>query len=368
MAKRISQLLPHKLERELDDLMPFGMAGAAHLPDVEVESYNVELQERGRFVGDQANKKALTELIEARRKIARKRGEDPLGDAASESFTKKKLEKILSKGEPAAAGLVQAVLDDFAGRLVKVIRRFLKLPEWKKVERIVIGGGFRGGRIGELAIGRAQTLLHAEDMSVELLAVRADPDHAGLIGAAYLAPSWIFNGYNGILAVDIGGSNIRAGILRFKVPRGRAPLKPKVLDFMIWEHADEDVDREHAVNELVLMLRKLVKRASRERVRLAPFIGIGCPGRVRFDGSIDRGAQNLPGNWEAKHFNLPTHLSEEVTIDRRHRTVAFIHNDAVVQGLSEIPAMRDIKHWAIMTIGTGLGNAKFTTRRPLKKE
>ena len=24
------------------------------------------------------------------------------------------------------------------------------------------------------------------------------------------------------------------------------------------------------------------------------------------DGSIERGAQNLPGNWESKSFNLPT--------------------------------------------------------------
>jgi hypothetical protein len=39
-----------------------------------------------------------------------------------------------------------------------------------------------------------------------------------------------------------------------------------------------------------------------------------------------------------------------------------MHNDAVVQGLSELPAMRDVKHWAVLTIGTGLGNARFTTR------
>ena len=32
-----------------------------------------------------------------------------------------------------------------------------------------------------------------------------------------------------------------------------------------------------------------------------------------------------------------------------------MHNDAVVQGLSEIPFMRDVAHWAVFTIGTGLG-------------
>ena len=39
-----------------------------------------------------------------------------------------------------------------------------------------------------------------------------------------------------------------------------------------------------------------------------------------------------------------------------------MHNDAVVQGLSEVPFMRDVKHWGVLTIGTGLGNARFTNR------
>jgi hypothetical protein len=39
-----------------------------------------------------------------------------------------------------------------------------------------------------------------------------------------------------------------------------------------------------------------------------------------------------------------------------------MHNDAVVQGLSEVPFMQDVQHWAVLTIGTGLGNARFTNR------
>jgi hypothetical protein len=34
----------------------------------------------------------------------------------------------------------------------------------------------------------------------------------------------------------------------------------------------------------------------------------------------------------------------------------------VVQGLSEVPNMTDVSHWGVMTIGTGLGNARFTNR------
>jgi hypothetical protein len=39
-----------------------------------------------------------------------------------------------------------------------------------------------------------------------------------------------------------------------------------------------------------------------------------------------------------------------------------MHNDAVAQGLSEVPAMQDVEKWGIFTIGTGLGNALFVNR------
>ena len=39
-----------------------------------------------------------------------------------------------------------------------------------------------------------------------------------------------------------------------------------------------------------------------------------------------------------------------------------MHNDIVVQGLSEAPSMRDVERWGVMTIGTRLGNARFTDR------
>lgn len=45
-----------------------------------------------------------------------------------------------------------------------------------------------------------------------------------------------------------------------------------------------------------------------------------------------------------------------------------MHNDGVVQGLSEIPFMQDYKRWGILTIGTGLGNARFTMRNAKEKK
>jgi hypothetical protein len=60
-----------------------------------------------------------------------------------------------------------------------VIRRFLKLKAWRETERIAVGGGFRASRVGELVIGRADVILKAKGVDVELAAIRNDPEAAG---------------------------------------------------------------------------------------------------------------------------------------------------------------------------------------------
>ena len=93
-------------------------------------------------------------------------------------------------------------------------------------------------------------------------------------------------------------------------------------------------------------------------------VGIGCPGVIEADGSIARGAQNLPGNWESSRFNFPAAVTESIPKIGDHETMIVMHNDAVVQGLSHLPLAQNRKRWGIMTIGTGLGNARFS-KRPL---
>jgi hypothetical protein len=367
MAVTVSKKIAQKSDRELSERVPFGFHGSARLPLVDVEIYNIEFRENRRFVGDRANKQALLDIVHKHRKLARKNGRDPFGKLPDDEVNKKVLTRVLRKGGHLAIGVVHAAVDEFAERLVEVVRRYLKLPEWKRVERIVIGGGLRAGRLGEFVIGRAQAMLNEKKISIELRPIRSDPDEAGLIGAAHLVPSWGLAGYEGILAIDIGGTNIRAGILGLKIRKSRGPAKVRVLDSLVWEHADDEPNRAEAIDELLKMLRKMIRVAARHKIRLAPFIGIGCPGRIRIDGAIDRGAQNLPGNWEADQFNLPLLLRKEIRIVRAHETVVLMHNDAVVQGLSEVPIMQDVTDWAVLTIGTGLGNAKFTNRWPQRK-
>ncbi len=114
---------------------------------------------------------------------------------------------------------------------------------------------------------------------------------------------------------------------------------------------------------MVKMLKELITAADTEGLKLAPFIGIACPGVINDDGSIEKGAQNLPGNWESSKFNLPASLVEAIPAIGDHDTAVLMHNDGVAQGLSEVPFMQDVDHWGVLTIGTGLGNARFTNRR-----
>jgi hypothetical protein len=62
-------------------------------------------------------------------------------------------------------------------------------------------------------------------------------------------------------------------------------------------------------------------------------------------------------------FNLPASLVEAIPQIGEHDAAVLMHNDGVVQGLAEVPFMQDVERWGVLTIGTGLGNARFTNRR-----
>ncbi len=341
---------------------PLAAHGTNTLPSVEVDSYNLEIKGDEGFLGDRVTKGSFREIIENWRKSLRKSGGDPFGDGDSAQLSKKELDALLATGDAEAAGVVQGAIEEFSQEFAVVIRRFLKLKEWRNTERIVVGGGLRASRVGELVIGRTSVILKADGVGVDLVPIRHDPDEAGLLGAAHLVPSWMLKGHDGILAVDIGGTNFRAGIVDLKLKRAADLSKSCVLSFDLWRHGDDEPTREEAVERLIKMLQKLIARADKEKLALTPFIGIGCPGRIEEDGSIDRGAQNLPGNWESSKFNLPARLRDAIPKIGDQRTAVVVHNDAVVQGLSEVPFMQDVDRWAILTIGTGLGNARFTNR------
>lgn len=338
--------------------------GASTLPFVTVDNYSLEIKDKDGFIGDKASKGAFRVLMDKWRKPLKELDLDPFGKMPSEDIPKDKLTKLLASDDHEKAGFVQSVVEDFAQRLASIIQRFLALKEWRGTERIVIGGGFQASQVGKVAIGRALLLLRDEKIKVEIDLIKHDSDHAGLIGSAYLLPPWMFKGHDAFLAVDIGGTNIRAGVVTFTNGKSKPFSDLAVEKIELWRHADEETKRDDAAGRIVSMLNGLVQWSQKKGLKLVPVIGVGCPGRIDADGSIERGAQNLPGNWESSRFNLPNFLRTEMPRIDGEETLIVMHNDAVIQGLSDYPHSRDYKRWAVLTIGTGLGNARFTTRDP----
>jgi hypothetical protein len=336
--------------------------GGRILPAVTVDTYNEDLRDEEGFVGDRASRRAFRAILADWRDRLKEHGEDPFGDVPLEEISKSKLDKMLGGDDPVLAGLVHTVIEEFAGELAVVVRRFLRLESWEATERIVIGGGLIASRIGELAMGRASIMLAADGVNVQLRSIKNHPDEAGLIGAVQLAPSWVLAGHDAILAVDIGGTNVRAGVVELNAGKGGSVEDADVWKRQHWRHADDRPVRDDAIKRIGEMVEKLIDRAAEDKIKLAPFMGIGCPGLIDDHGFILKGGQNLPGNWEGEDFNLAVALSAHLPRIKGHEIFILIHNDAVVQGLSEVPNMTDVAHWGVMTIGTGLGNARFTNR------
>jgi predicted NBD/HSP70 family sugar kinase len=330
---------------------------------VEVDSFNIELKDDDGFLGDRASKGAFREILDGLRKPLKKNGDDPFGKKSAEEIAKSDLDAALVGEDIHAAALVHGAIEPFAQELAHVTGKFLRTKAWADTERIVVGGGFRQSRVGELAIARTDVMLKAEDFKVDLVPIRFDPDDAGLIGALHLAPSWIFEAYDSLLAVDIGGTNIRCGVVETRWKKAPDLSKASVWKSELWRHANDEPTREGAVKPLVKMLKDLITASEKLGLKLAPFIGIACPGVINEDGLIEKGAQNLPGNWESSKFNLPASLVEATPKIGGHDTAVLMRNDGVPQGLSEVPFMQDVERWGVLTIGAGLGNARFTNRR-----
>ena len=365
--KQLAARRRRELATALAEFVPFPCHGARSLDAIAVTSYNVEVREGRKFVGDRASKTAFFERLDELRKAARERGTDPFGDVATSDLSKKAIERALRHGKHEAAALVHAAVDAHARDLVDVIDRFRRVQAWHGVERLAIGGGFSEGRVGGLVVARAQALLHEAKTRIELRTIERDPDEAGLAGAAHLVAPWMLEGFDAMLAVDLGGTNVRCGIVAFR-PRERRVAQVHVAAMRLWRYADDSASRRALTSEIVSMLKGLAKLAKRDGRKLAPIVGIGCPGLIAYDGHIERGAQNLPGEWHRQKFHLPTVVRNGLGEIAGRRVAVIMHNDAVVQGLSEFSRMRDVRRWGVLTIGTGLGNATYEWRDPGTKK
>ena len=94
-----------------------------------------------------------------------------------------------------------------------------------------------------------------------------------------------------ILAVDIGGTNIRAGIVALNLKKAADLSEAAVWKFELWRHRDEKNSSATRRSSGWSTCCKDSSRRQQGGLKLAPFIGIGCPGIIHADGSIDRAAK-----------------------------------------------------------------------------
>lgn len=344
--------------------------GARHLEDVSVDSYSLLLEDDEGMVGDQASATAFRQILKEWHRALERAGSEAALTSA-EALGEDETVRLAEGGDTEAIQALRLSISEFSSRLADVIQCFLRQPEWAGVERIVIGGGFKERDIGRQAIRMAHKRLLEGGTQIQLRTLHHAADDGGLVGWMHLHPQG--RPKHAFLAVDIGGTNVRCGIVApAALPGGDHAQGPaggtgeptaRVLALEKWRHAENDAPQNDLVEGIVGMLRRLIAHARDHRIRLLPFIGIACPGLIRGDGSIERGAQNLPGDWRHASFHLPRRIRENIPHIGNAITVVLMHNDAVVQGLSELPYTLDVKSWAVLTIGTGLGNASFTNHR-----
>ncbi len=343
-----------------DDLPTLPAHGGSLFPGLRLDAYSLDLPDGARQLGDRASHKAFDRILAGWRRKVRHAGRDPFGPEPEETPPREDLDAALTGGSPEASGILQGAIEDYAGALADVVRRFLLLPEWSGTQRVVIGGGLRSAHTGEVALARAAVMLRAEGLGVRLTPIRHHPDEAGLIGAAQLLPRRVSEGCDAVLTADLGGTSFRGGVVLPRLGVSQELTAAGVWRSRIRRLADEPVDRAAAIAQLAGLLGDLAGEAAAAGIVLAPVVAVGVPGALDAEGHLLRGAENLPGDWHDEGFRPAEALARLLPLEGGGHPAVLLHNDAVAQGLSEAPFMRDVARWGVLTVGTGLGNARFT--------
>ncbi len=198
------------------------------LSSVDIDSFNIELKDDDGFSRRPAPARAPSARFlmswrkpaeEKRRRSARQKSHRRNSPRATSTTC-----WWATMSRPPA--LVHSAIEEFAQELAYVDRPRSSRPRRGRIPSVSwSAAAFGQSRVGELAIARADIILKAEDFDVDLVPIRFHPDDAGLIGTLHLAPSWIFEGHDSILAVDIGGTNIRCGVVETRWKKTPGPLQ-----------------------------------------------------------------------------------------------------------------------------------------------
>lgn len=304
------------------------------LPRVQVEGYSLKIFEGGGLLGDKADHHALQEI----KAMSRNDGDDAAGDQMDRTND-------------------DEVARRFASQLAEVITGFSKHPSWQAVERVAVGGGIKDSRLGTRIVSHAQAFLDDGNTALKLAPLHHSSDDGALLGWASATPCAVSGPH--YLAVDIGGTNVRCGVVSSAGDQGAPPtvsLREK------WNHSEAEARKGELMSWIADTLCNLKSRSDIVGGDDPLFIGIACPGIVSADGRIESGAHNLPGEWHDEGFNLPREMKARLAERGLANVKLMLHNDAVVQGLSELPFMSDHVGWAVVTLGTGFGNASYRNK------
>lgn len=142
-----------------------------------------------------------------------------------------------------------------------------------------------------------------------------------------------------ILAVDVGGTNIRVGAVDLS---GRILHK---LDFP----TEASRGRERVTEHILSSIHGILGGFPEGEFQVVGG-GFGIPGAIDLDRGIISESPNLPG-WE--DFDIRSRLQEGL------RMPVFIENDANALALGEgwLGAARDVRDFCCLTLGTGVGGA-----------
>ena len=80
----------------------------------------------------------------------------------------------------------------------------------------------------------------------------------------------MLKGHDGILAVDVGGTNIRAGVVELNLGKSSDLGKAEWRSLELWRHGEEDIKRDDAVEELIEMLQELIDWSRKNKIALRP--------------------------------------------------------------------------------------------------
>lgn len=337
--------------------------GERRLPLVDLKSYSLPLQSGDAFLGDLASGSRFREVLRDERHRIRCSDAPPFGHDRTHEIDGDDLDAALLERATTPEGrVIDQAIQTFSQHLADVLRTFLATPEWAGTERIVCGGGLVEGRVGAEIVDRTGRLLRDAGERADLARLHHAPDEAGMIGWAHADGSGLLELADGFVAVDIGGTNVRWATVRRNGPlvSGR---EPEVVHHDKWGHAADEADQDELLDRIADGIVEMIGNAERDGLSLSPMVGISCPGAMRPDGRFSDGCQNLPGEWCNETFALPAEIESRLERRGHPNQLVALHNDAVIQALSETPWMQDVERWAAVTMGTGLGNCSFENRR-----